>query len=178
MRGNYGMHGMDHGRGDSMGYGPHGMHGGFGLARRGFVGLKYWILNFISKKEMTGAQIMDALEELSMGNWRPSPGHVYPALKDLEEDGYIKVREEDNKKFYSITESGKNLLATFTWPMGPMGMRFEKLSRSALEGIDEALDGIESYVDYLEDSVAELGSDKAARSRLERVIARLSSILK
>ncbi|MEM4089057.1 MAG: PadR family transcriptional regulator [Candidatus Micrarchaeaceae archaeon] len=175
MRGMHGMRGMGYGP-DEMGYGPYGMHGrgaSFGLAHRGFVGLKYWILNFVSKKAMTGAQIMDALEELSMGHWRPSPGNVYPALKDLESDGYVSMHEEDNQKLYSITEKGKNLLATFSWPMG---MRFAAANEA--DDISDALESIESYADFLEDKASELKSDKAARSRLEKVLERLESILK
>ncbi|MEM3272924.1 MAG: PadR family transcriptional regulator, partial [Candidatus Micrarchaeaceae archaeon] len=119
------------------------------------------------------AQIMDALEELSMGHWRPSPGNVYPALKDLESDGYVSMREEDNQKLYSITEKGKNLLATFSWPMG---MRFAAANEA--DDISDALESIESYADFLEDKASELKSDKAARSRLEKVLERLESILK
>jgi len=57
---------------------------------------------------MTGAQIIDEIERLSMGFWRPSPGSVYPALEELETDGLIKVaRVEGTKKYYEVTESGK-----------------------------------------------------------------------
>jgi DNA-binding PadR family transcriptional regulator len=60
---------------------------------------------------MTGAQIIDEIERLSMGFWRPSPGSVYPALEELETDGLIRVaRVEGTKKYYEVTESGKAFL--------------------------------------------------------------------
>jgi DNA-binding PadR family transcriptional regulator len=60
---------------------------------------------------MTGAQIIDEIERLSMGFWRPSPGSVYPALEELESEGLIRIaRVEGTKKYYEITESGRTLL--------------------------------------------------------------------
>ncbi|MGC9153265.1 MAG: PadR family transcriptional regulator [Vulcanisaeta sp.] len=75
-------------------------------------GLKYLILYLLSSRgPMTGAQIIDEIERLSMGFWRPSPGSVYPALEELETDGLIKVaRVEGTKKYYEITESGRAFL--------------------------------------------------------------------
>ncbi|MFB6469639.1 MAG: PadR family transcriptional regulator [Vulcanisaeta sp. AZ3] len=75
-------------------------------------GLKYLILYLLSSRgPMTGAQIIDEIERLSMGFWRPSPGSIYPALEELESDGLIKIsRVESTKKYYEITESGKAFL--------------------------------------------------------------------
>ena len=87
-------------------------HGHFGPPPQWFIkrrGLKYLILYLLSSKgPMTGAQVIDEIEKLSMGFWRPSPGSVYPALEELEADGLIKVAKvEGTKKYYEITESGK-----------------------------------------------------------------------
>ncbi|WP_069807495.1 PadR family transcriptional regulator [Vulcanisaeta thermophila] len=75
-------------------------------------GLKYIILYLLSNHgPMTGAQIIDEIERLTMGFWRPSPGSVYPALEELESEGLIKVaRVEGTKKYYEITESGKQFI--------------------------------------------------------------------
>lgn len=71
--------------------------------------MKYLILYLLSSHgPMTGAQIIDEIERLSMGFWRPSPGSIYPALEELETDGLIKVAKvEGTKKYYEITESGR-----------------------------------------------------------------------
>lgn len=57
------------------------------------------VLNLISKKEMTEAEIMESIEKLSTEFWSLSPGSVYPILKDLEKEGFLKSREEMNKKY-------------------------------------------------------------------------------
>jgi len=47
------------------------------------------------------------LEEKSHGLWRPSPGSVYPTLQLLEEKGDVTSVEDNGKKVYTLTKSGK-----------------------------------------------------------------------
>ena len=72
---------------------------------RGF--LKLLIGRLLAKDELTGTQIMEILEERSKGQWRPSPGSIYPLLSHLEEQELIKtVRTEGRSKIYALTEKG------------------------------------------------------------------------
>ena len=44
-------------------------------------------------------------------NWDPSPGSIYPILKELEQDGLIsQVEDNEKRNKYCITERGSNLL--------------------------------------------------------------------
>jgi DNA-binding PadR family transcriptional regulator len=70
---------------------------------RGF--LSYLILWMLSMKSMTGAEIAKELE--SRKGTKPSPGTIYPALKELKGKGLITA---DKKKKYSLTEKGKKEL--------------------------------------------------------------------
>ncbi len=95
-----------------IGHGHH-MGIGFGRKERGYrygFGLKYFILEMASRDRIKGADIMNRIEELSHGYWRPSPGHVYFELDRLVSNGYLKRIEEDNNRYYEITEQGKELL--------------------------------------------------------------------
>ena len=65
--------------------------------------LSFLIMWFIYKKEMTGAEIAIELEKRK-GN-KPSPGTIYPALKDLKDKGLIK---DDRDKKYSLTKKGED----------------------------------------------------------------------
>jgi DNA-binding PadR family transcriptional regulator len=67
--------------------------------------LSFLVLWLINKKTMTGAEIAIELEKRK-GN-RPSPGTIYPVLKELKEKGLLKI---DENKRYSLTEVGKNEL--------------------------------------------------------------------
>ena len=54
---------------------------------------------------MTGAEITQELERRK--GHRPSPGTIYPVLKDLTKKNFLKV--DDDKK-YSLSKKGKQEL--------------------------------------------------------------------
>ena len=67
--------------------------------------LSYLILWSLSKKSMNGAGLAEELEK-RRGS-KPSPGTIYPALKELKEKGLIT---SDKDKVYSLTNIGKKEL--------------------------------------------------------------------
>src|ERR1035438_9088181 len=56
-----------------------------------------------------GYEVIRRLEERSGGQWRPSPGSVYPALQLLEEEGTLSGHDDGGKKVYKLTETGRAL---------------------------------------------------------------------
>ncbi len=67
------------------------------------------------KKEAYGYELLQELSKIFSEVWKPKSGTVYPALKSLEERGFLeseKVEQQDkpDKKIYKITEEGKNVL--------------------------------------------------------------------
>jgi DNA-binding PadR family transcriptional regulator len=58
---------------------------------------------------MHGYDIMQSLER--MGQYRPSPGSVYPTLQMLEDGGFVTSEQVDGKRVYTITDAGRQLLA-------------------------------------------------------------------
>ena len=67
--------------------------------------LSYLILWILSKKDMNGAEIGRELEKRRGA--KPSPGTIYPALKELKNTGLVSV---DEHKTYSLTSEGKEKL--------------------------------------------------------------------
>jgi DNA-binding PadR family transcriptional regulator len=139
---------------------------GFGHMRGGRRGwLRPWILSLLSKNPKNGAEIMDDIERMSWGGWRPSPGSIYPLLDEMTKDGLIQKREDGR---YEITEKGRS---ESDWPFGmPFGNR-------GPQGVDQMLDEIKGYISYFED----LGrSDRAKlaqyQSRIRDLSARLSKL--
>ncbi len=99
-------------RGADFGPGPHGRGShGRGRGRRGDV--RAAVLNLLSEQEMTGYQLMGAIEEKSQGLWKPGPGSVYPALQLLADEGLIALvgGDGEGRKPYGITEAGTAYLA-------------------------------------------------------------------
>jgi DNA-binding PadR family transcriptional regulator len=100
------------GRGHGFGYPPFGPGGPFGRGRRARRGdIRTAALLLLSEEPRNGYQIMQELEERSGGAWRPSPGSVYPALAQLEDEGLIRTQEHDGRKLFAITDAGREVLA-------------------------------------------------------------------
>jgi PadR family transcriptional regulator, regulatory protein PadR len=86
-----------------------------GCEMKGF--LSFLLLWMVSRKPVTGAEITSELEKRK--GTKPSPGTIYPALKDLSSKGFITA---DKKKRYTITKKGaselhielKTFFATFS----------------------------------------------------------------
>jgi DNA-binding PadR family transcriptional regulator len=120
------MHGIHstggrHGHHRHRGFGPEGGFGGFGglggfgpgggprgrgrKARRGDIRTAALLL--LAEEPRNGYQIMQEVQERSDGVWRPSPGSVYPALAQLEDEGLIRSEEADGRKLFALTDDGR-----------------------------------------------------------------------
>ena len=91
--------------------GPRGGRGrGRGRARRGDVRLA--VLRLLADQPRNGYQLMQTIEERSGGDWRPSPGSMYPTLSQLEDEGLIRSVDEDGARLFQITDAGREHLET------------------------------------------------------------------
>ncbi|MGV8142374.1 MAG: PadR family transcriptional regulator [Candidatus Pacearchaeota archaeon] len=79
---------------------------GEGCDMRGF--LSFLILFIISKKTMCGQEISEELERRK--GCKPSPGTIYPALKQLKENNLIKEKKDGKTISYTLTQEGKKVL--------------------------------------------------------------------
>ena len=74
-------------------------------ARRGDV--RAGILALLAEQPRNGYQIMQELEQRSGGVWRPSPGSVYPALQQLEDEGLVRAADAGGGRVFELTERGR-----------------------------------------------------------------------
>jgi DNA-binding PadR family transcriptional regulator len=105
--------GRGHGPRGGHGFGPFG--GGFGpggpwgrggrRARRGDV--RAAILLLLEEEPRNGYGLMQEIEQRSEGEWRPSPGSVYPALSQLEDEGLVRPRDDAGRKSFELTDEGR-----------------------------------------------------------------------
>ena len=70
--------------------------------------LRFYVFKLLKDKPMSGSEIMEEVEKQTGGQWKPSPGSVYPLLTWLRENGYAKElpREVTGIKRYVLTEKG------------------------------------------------------------------------
>ncbi|WP_372440692.1 PadR family transcriptional regulator [Nocardia acididurans] len=109
-----GGYGPDFGPG---GFGPGGFGPGFGpgphfgrgrgrggRGRRGDV--RAAILLLLQERPMHGYELIQQIRERSQDVWRPSPGSIYPALSQLEDEGLVLIEKVSGRKTAKLTESG------------------------------------------------------------------------
>lgn len=73
--------------------------------------IRLLILHFISQGAAHGYELIKSIEELSRGEYSPSPGIIYPNLTLLEEIACIESLDpQAARKAYSLTEEGKRQL--------------------------------------------------------------------
>ena len=147
--------------------------------KRGFL----WIIIlrlYDQKNPLSGTDIKAKINEIHQ-HWDPSPGSIYPILKDLEKDGLIEEIEHENMKNrrYIITDLGSLLLTTlrndvFAFRMQPieflrrMGKNedeFKKKFGSMVDNIspdevDEVKDLFKNILSWFEDLFNESRSKK------------------
>lgn len=107
-------HRHGHGRGfpfggNPFGGNPFGGGGPFfrrsGRARRGDV--RAAILALLAEEPRNGYQLMVEIERRSEGAWRPSPGSMYPALQQLEDEGLVRSESDAGGRTFHLTDKGR-----------------------------------------------------------------------
>jgi len=74
--------------------------------------LRLVLLKLIADESRHGYDLIRAIEELTGGNYAPSPGVVYPALSLLQDLGHIEGAESaGSRKAFTVTSEGTAELA-------------------------------------------------------------------
>lgn len=128
---------------------------GFGKKR----GLRGCVLATLQRGPRNGAEIINDVDAMTHGWWRPSPGSIYPLLEELTTEG--SIRKLDNGRY--------ELLAP---PMFDWGFR-GSTPRSAQDAVEE-IDGLISYLEDLKRGTK--GFPAPTREAIDRVIGRLGRL--
>ena len=104
-----GRHGHGPGPGGPWGRDFGGMRGwGGGRRRRMHRGdVRAALLVLLEEQPQTGYGLMEEIERRSEGAWRPSPGSVYPTLKQLEDEELVQAEAGPGRTPFTLTEAGK-----------------------------------------------------------------------
>ncbi|MDF2807362.1 MAG: hypothetical protein K0S43_2308 [Cellulosimicrobium sp.] len=179
----------DGGRGFGPGFGPGGpggpgfgpghggrRHGGRGPGRAGRGDVRAAVLLLLAEQPMHGYQVIQEIAERSEGQWRPSPGAVYPALNLLQDEGLVELSADGGRRLATLTEAGTAYVAEHAAELGDpfadaagRGGRSRRELRAGVETVAAAVH-----------QVARTGTDeqaKAAAELLERTRRELYLIL-
>lgn len=99
------------------------------------------VLYILREGPKNGAELMDAIDVMSHGHWKPSPGSMYPLLSKAVEENFI-IRREDRR--YELTNAGLEEINMFK--TGTFGKA---------ETVHDILTEIDSNLSYLEDLTKE-----------------------
>jgi DNA-binding PadR family transcriptional regulator len=129
-----GRHRGGFGFGGPFGFGPPPGRGG--RARRGDV--RTALLTLLAEEPRNGYQLMQEIERRSDGVWRPSPGSVYPALQQLEDEGLVRSDESEGRKLFHLTDAGREAATAASAEGAPWDAASESVDSDAWQLFDVA----------------------------------------
>ena len=101
------------------------------------------VLKLLAEKDMYGYEMIEALRERSENVFELKAGTLYPLLHSLEAKGLLSVNEKEagNKvrKYYSITEQGKQTLELLENSWRELTASIERLKTFSQQNSTEAL---------------------------------------
>jgi DNA-binding PadR family transcriptional regulator len=95
------------------------------------------IIYLVSISPKNGVELMDGVESMTRGWWRPTPGSIYPLLREMTENGILR-KLGDGK--YDLTSKGRTQAEIYGGPR----MRHPR-------SVTETVGQIRSLMEYLED---------------------------
>ena len=72
--------------------------------------LRLYLLKLLDEHPRHGYEVIRLLEDRFLGLYAPSAGTVYPRLARLECEGLVTHAEEDGRKVYRLTDTGREEL--------------------------------------------------------------------
>lgn len=120
--------------------------------------LRVYVFKLLKEKPMSGSEIMDEVEKQTGGQWKPSPGSIYPLLTWLRETGYAEElpRESTGVKRYVLTEKGNKFFEEHSdfkdklqQKMAPMGPLFFLRMGLHVDGLQDLQEPIRRFFDAL-----------------------------
>lgn len=76
-----------------------------GRGRRGDV--RAAILLLLDESPLHGYELIQQIAARSEGAWKPSPGSIYPALAQLEDEGLVTIEKVAGRKTAQLTQEGR-----------------------------------------------------------------------
>ncbi|HET8950195.1 MAG TPA: PadR family transcriptional regulator [Solirubrobacteraceae bacterium] len=99
------------------------------LRRAGLLPLL--VLHFAAREPAYGNQLIDRIESLTGGALHVNPNTMYPLLRSLEGQGLVEGEwehpERRSRRFYRVTDAGREELRRLTGELGP---RLDRIAAS------------------------------------------------
>ncbi|MDG6950523.1 MAG: PadR family transcriptional regulator [Nitrososphaerota archaeon] len=136
----------------------------FAMSRRRKRGLPHMVMYLLSSSPKNGVELMDGVQSITRGWWRPTPGSIYPLMKEMASQGLVRKLEDGR---FELTDKGRSEAGgSFGFPSeGPMTM-------------SDAVEQAYSALSYAQDLKRTGGGDIAGyEERLREIRAQVTDLL-
>jgi len=111
--------------------------------------IRLLMLHFLAQNAAHGYELIKSVEELSKGEYSPSPGIIYPNLTLLEEMEAIEVVDtKATRKAYRLTTAGEGQLADNRETVSGLITRLSTLAilvnNRSIPAVEEAIQGFKT----------------------------------
>ena len=124
--------------------------------------LRLYLLSLLADTDMSGYELIQALDERFGGTYTPSAGTIYPRLAKLETEGLVTKTTSGRKSIYAITGAG---LAELEARRGEL----DAIENDVTDSVRRLADEVRSSVN---DAMRTLKAELAAAAREARADAR------
>jgi DNA-binding PadR family transcriptional regulator len=109
----------------------------FAMGRRTKRGLPHMVMYLLSSSPKNGVELMDGVQSITRGWWRPTPGSIYPLLKEMTDQGIVRKLDDGR---YELTSKGKTEAGGYFGP-----------STGAIQTVGEAVQQLHNTASYIQD---------------------------
>ena len=155
-------------------------------AKQSLSTLSLAILGLVSQQPRSGYDLRKMFSTTPMGHFSASPGAIYPALKRVEECGWVRAKVKNDKtlrpkQVYTITKEGRIMLRQHVsqlvtkddvfWRLDELLLRFAFMSelvasKHVLRFLHEFSEELASYISTLRQHLESLGEKMPVTGRL------------
>ena len=136
--------------------------------------IRLLMLHFLAQNDAHGYELIKSIEELSRGEYSPSPGIIYPNLTLLEEMDAIRVVDaQASRKAYTLNAAGRARLAE---QQAHIAHLIERLSSLAVLVNNRSLPDVDRAIHRIRTTLnSRLSQQDISAETLEKVVEALNA---
>lgn len=117
-----------------------------------------------AEEPINGYQVIQEISELSNGEWRPSPGSVYPTIQQLQDEGLVESDDERGRRTIRLTDTGVAWAEANTAELATVWAPFARVEQPTGDQPSGQAD-IKSEVGQVVSAVWQLGTQGSEQQR-------------
>jgi DNA-binding PadR family transcriptional regulator len=126
-------------------------------------------------ESLNGYQVIQQISDLSGGEWRPSPGSVYPTIQQLQDEGLVESDDDRGRRTIRLSTEGTTWASDHASELAAVWAPFQTADTSAATDTGAPTQGadIKSEIAQVMSAVWQLvtqGSDQQRRAALEVLV--------